>query len=37
MGFIPQNYIQMVDENEVMVDAPDFAEQPPGRHYGVKV
>ena len=27
VGFIPENYILMIDENEVMVDAPDFTEQ----------
>ena len=33
MGFIPQNYIEMIDENEVIMDAPDFAEQTTGRFY----
>ena len=30
MGFIPENYIVLPDENEEMVDAPDFTDPPTG-------
>ena len=30
VGFIPENYIVLPDENEEMVDAPDFTDPPTG-------